>query len=345
MPISTSGGSSWRSSASWPSARPARIRWSPRTVSSASKRTFASPRSCPPTCSPAARRSPCARSSACASPPTPNCPGWSSAPSTKTSARNKSSRPSPTGDPTTSASSRPIFPRIKRGSGNPRASSFEPRTYYLEPLIDVALVPLLLLHRGQVLGRRIERAVRSLRDRVQQCQLHRLRHAGSIAADIEIGPALQPGIELRAVLCHPVLHVDLLFLVPRKCEVQPRQRPSLLHRGELLLIQKVVRMVLVAKEKPVIAGRANRLPLFQKRPERRHSRPRPDHDDWSRGVLRQLEVLVVREKDRQHRAYLRTLAQLPTGDALPVAAMGVVAHHAHAGLGDAGMQGLARSEE
>ena len=75
-----------------------------RTASSAWKKSSASPRCCPRTCSPAARPSPSARSSACASPPTTNSPAWSSAPSTRTSPRSRSSKPSITGAPITSAS-------------------------------------------------------------------------------------------------------------------------------------------------------------------------------------------------------------------------------------------------
>ena len=45
-------------------------------------------------------------------------------------------------------------------------------TRLLPRLVDVALVALLLLHRGKVLGRRLRRALRPHRDRVQQLLLH-----------------------------------------------------------------------------------------------------------------------------------------------------------------------------
>ena len=59
-------------------------------------------------------------------------------------------------------------------------------------LINVALVPLLLLHLSQILGRMFQGAIRSLGDHVQQSVLNILGHAGRIAADIEVGSVLQP---------------------------------------------------------------------------------------------------------------------------------------------------------
>jgi hypothetical protein len=45
-------------------------------------------------------------------------------------------------------------------------------------------------------------------------------HADGIAADVEVGAFLQPGVEFRAVLDHAVLDVDLLRLVARERDVE-----------------------------------------------------------------------------------------------------------------------------
>ena len=57
-------------------------------------------------------------------------------------------------------------------------------------LVDVALVPLFLLHLREVFVGVVEGAVRALGDRVEKRKLHILRHAGRVAADVKVGSAL-----------------------------------------------------------------------------------------------------------------------------------------------------------
>src|ERR1700691_896752 len=100
------------------------------------------------------------------------------------------------------------FPACKIDAAQPK-----PDRIYLLPLeekslVDVALIALLLLHRLQVLGRMLERAVRALRDHIEQRRLHILGHARRIATDIEERTALQPLVQFRGLLLHAVLHID-----------------------------------------------------------------------------------------------------------------------------------------
>ena len=80
------------------------LAWSHKTASSASKRSFASPRCCPPDLLARSQALTVRQIIGLRFASDDELPAWSSARSTRTSPRSRSSRPSTTGAPTTSAS-------------------------------------------------------------------------------------------------------------------------------------------------------------------------------------------------------------------------------------------------
>ena len=69
-------------------------------------------------------------------------------------------------------------------------------------------------------GSRIHAAF--LADDVGEAAIDIARHAGGIAADIEMRAVLEPRPQFGGVLQHAVLDVDLVVLVAREGGVEPR---------------------------------------------------------------------------------------------------------------------------
>src|SRR5271155_1328987 len=128
-------------------------------------------------------------------------------------------------------------------------------------LVDVALVALLLFHGCQVLGCMVEGAVGAAGDDVKEGGLYILGHAGSVAADVEVGSALEPLVELFAVLLHAVLNVDLARLVAGEGGVEAGENAILVHGLELVFVEEVHGFALFAEEEPVVAFLAGGLAL------------------------------------------------------------------------------------
>src|SRR5665213_1896617 len=205
-------------------------------------------------------------------------------------------------------------------------------------LVHVALVALLLLHSREIFGCALQGAVRALGDDVQQRHFDVLGHAGGVAADVEVGPLLQPCEELFGVLLHTVLDVDLFALVARERRVQAGEEAVALHPEELLLVEIVGDGALFAEEEPVVAFVAVDLAVFEERAEGSDARAGTDHDDRSVGVFGQAEGVVLVEEDGHGRANRRAFAEEARADALALGPVGLVADDADHGMDLAGVR-------
>ena len=101
-----------------------------------------------------------------------------------------------------------------------------------------------------------------------------LGHAGGVAADVEVGAALEPGVELGGVLLHAVLDVDLVGLVAGEGGVEAGEEAVLVHGEELVFVEEVEGAALLAEEEPVVAG-VRRWPGGASRKARKGAMPVP----------------------------------------------------------------------
>src|SRR5579871_2623366 len=108
-----------------------------------------------------------------------------------------------------------------------------------------------------------------------------------------------------------------------------RQHAVPVHSLQLLLVQKVHLLSLLAEEQPVIARLPRSLTLLKKRPERSNSRPWPNHDDWSGLILRQPEARIRVQEDRHRRPHTRAVAQMAARQTLSFAPMRLIPDHPH----------------
>src|SRR6266567_6919782 len=124
-----------------------------------------------------------------------------------------------------------------------------------------------------------------------QRRVHVLRHAGGIAAYVHTCSILQPAPEHRPMLDHPVLYINLVFLVAREGGVESRQMSISTHCLKLFAIEVIGFCTALAKEQPIAALGADRAALMQEAAKWRYACARADHDDryvW----LRKAEFLV-----------------------------------------------------
>jgi len=128
--------------------------------------------------------------------------------------------------------------------------------------------------------------------------IHVFGHAACIAANVEMSSLFEPIPKLLGILDHAMLHVDLEILVPRKSGIEPSQHTFALVRFEFFLIEKVAARLLGAKEEPIAAFCACRLPFLKKRTERRDARTGPDHYHSQITVLGWTKVFRGLHKDR-----------------------------------------------
>src|SRR5262245_7254967 len=99
-----------------------------------------------------------------------------------------------------------------------------------------------------------------------------------------------------------MLDINLLLLVARECGVQSRENSRLLHRTNLLLVEKIARLMLVTEEEPVLPGRTCGAPLFQESAERSDAGSRPHHDHRTRSIGGRAKIFVGVNKNRNTRA-------------------------------------------
>src|SRR5690606_14679830 len=150
-------------------------------------------------------------------------------------------------------------------------------------LVNVALVALRLPARVEVFARLILGPPAGRPDDRQQLPFDVGRHPLLVAADEQLGAVLEPGPDVARLLAHAVLHVDLLRLIAREGEVQAQEAVAL-PRRQFLFVEELRGAVLFAEEEPVAPGRADRLPLLEKRAERSETRARADHDHRRRRI-------------------------------------------------------------
>ncbi|CAB3833067.1 hypothetical protein LMG26842_01935 [Achromobacter dolens] len=167
--------------------------------------------------------------------------------------------------------------------------------------------------------------------------VHVLGHAFGIAADIEMRALLQPRPELRAVLAHAVLHVDLGRLVARERQVQPCQQAVIAQRLQFVAIVEIAGRVPLAEKQPVAAAIAARPPFLQEGAERRHAGAGADHDHRRVALPWRPEVAGLLHEDR-HVGGARAVGQEGRRDALALAPAVVIAHGGHRQVDLAGVR-------
>jgi len=170
-----------------------------------------------------------------------------------------------------------------------------------------------------------------------------LRHPRGVAAHVEVRALLEPGEQLGAVLAHPVLHVDLVGLIAREREIEPRQEAAVAHRGQFVAIVEVGLRMLFAEEQPVASARAARLPLVQEAAERRDAGAGADHHDRHVAVHRRPEVCGLLHEHR-HAAVFRAIGEKRRGDAFACAPPVVIADGRHRQMNLARMRARARRD-
>jgi len=187
----------------------------------------------------------------------------------------------------------------------------------------------------------VEGAVGAAGYDVEEGGLYVLGHAGGVSADVEVGSALEPLVELFAALLHAVLNVHLAGLVAGEGGVEAGEDAVLVHGLKLVFVEKVHRFALLAEEEPVVACLAGGLALFEKGAEGGDAGAGADHDDWFGRVFGEAEAVVGVEEDGHGGAFAGAVAKVAAGYPLPVAAVGLVADDADRGLDGVLVHGLA----
>src|SRR5262249_53293204 len=129
--------------------------------------------------------------------------------------------------------------------------------------VDVLLVASPLLEVGDERDRLVDRAHAELRNDIDQRKLHVLGHALGVAAAIDVRSVGEPRPQVATDLAHAILHVEFLLAVARPGERETREQAHRLHPGELVLVEEVVIVMLMAEEQPVAALGLGRHALVQ----------------------------------------------------------------------------------
>src|SRR5262245_36039219 len=109
---------------------------------------------------------------------------------------------------------------------------------------------------------------------------------------------LEPLIHLLGVFQQTVLDINLFGLVARKRGIETSESAFVVHRLQLVTIQEIRTLVLVAEEEPVPARGPDGSAFFEKRTERGDASAWPDHDYWTVAVRRRAETFVRLDKYR-----------------------------------------------
>ena len=171
--------------------------------------------------------------------------------------------------------------------------------------------------------------------------IHVLGHARGVAADVEVGAGLEPGVEFGCVLQHAVLDVDLFRLVAGEGEVEAGEHAGGLERGEFLAVEEIGGGLLVAEEEPVAALCAGGAALLEKGTERRNAGAGPDHDHGDVAAGGRAEGLVRMDEHTDRARGEAALGEEGGTDALAGATVLVVADGADGEVDLPGM-GLGR---
>ena len=85
----------------------------------------------------------------------------------------------------------------------------------------------------------------------------------------------------------------------------------------LKLIEEIVGVALVAEEQPAFPGGAERRTVLDERAERRDPRPGADHDDGRIAIVRQAEILVRLDENRNVLTGFRDIREEGGADTFP----------------------------
>src|SRR4051794_31765158 len=119
--------------------------------------------------------------------------------------------------------------------------------------VNVALIAAGLGHPSDVCFRSLGRQTALLGDDLKERAVDVAGHSPGVAADVEVGPLLEPTPELAGALAHPVLDVDLLGLVAREGGVEACKVAVLLELAQFGGVEEIGGLALIAEEKPVLA--------------------------------------------------------------------------------------------
>src|SRR5215475_8013589 len=148
---------------------------------------------------------------------------------------------------------------------------------------------------------------------VREGRLHVLGHALGISADIEVGSGLKPAPQLRSRLQHAVLHVNLGTLA-RPGERKTGQRAIAEKAVELVAVEEILRLALMAEEQPGAALCACRPAVEEEGAKWGDAGPRTDHDDWPIAVRRQRKPVRLLDVDLDALTGIEPIGEQRRGD-------------------------------
>ena len=142
-------------------------------------------------------------------------------------------------------------------------------------------------------------------------------HPVRIAADVEVGTFLKPGVEFRAFLDHLVLDIDLFRLVAGKGEVELGKLAVFQEILPLKLIEEIIGVALIAEEEPVFPRGTEGRTMLDEGAEGSDPCARPDHDNRCAAIRGEAEIFVRLHEDRDVCARLRHIAEIGRANTFP----------------------------
>src|SRR5579872_6548705 len=115
-------------------------------------------------------------------------------------------------------------------------------------------------------------------------------HPVCVAANVEMRTFFEPCPQLRTLLAHAVLHVDLLRLIARESDIEAGQQTAVAHRFQFVSIVEIRGRMLLAEEQPVAPLVTACTPLVQKAAKRCNAGSRTDHDDRRVRTMRRTKM-------------------------------------------------------
>src|SRR3954469_2631520 len=157
--------------------------------------------------------------------------------------------------------------------------------------VDVPLVAAAALELADIILGPFAPAPALFGDDRDQGVVHVRRHPRRVAAEVEMGAFLAPGVEIAGALEHAVLDIGLVRAVAREGDVHAVEKAVLQPRLPFGLVKEVASKIALAEEQPGTAACAPRLALLKEGPIGGDSGAGADHDDGCI-VPRQSELLV-----------------------------------------------------
>src|SRR5436189_3610625 len=125
------------------------------------------------------------------------------------------------------------------------------------------------------------------------------RHSVCVAADVEIGAVLQPLEQFGRVLEHSMLYIEFLDLIARESGGESCECPVANESFEFFAVQEVCSFVLVPEQKPRFALCPRSATIVKESAEWRDPCTGADHDQRTRGILREAKVFIGVNEDGQ----------------------------------------------